>query len=82
VQGRREAVAAKRAHERGVDPRVAFELIVDVGAALYLEDEMTERCRPEAVKMLDEALATKPPDRRKMVLRREWSGIIFWAVSL
>lgn len=74
MQGSREAIAIEGAHECGIDLRISFEMIRDAGAALDLVEDVAERCRAEPVKAFDEALATKPPGRRKLGLLR-WEAL-------
>jgi hypothetical protein len=54
---RRKPVATKGSHELGVDLRISFEMIGNVGAVLDFVQEMPERRRTEAVKIFNK-LAT------------------------
>ena len=65
----RELIAPEGAHEGRINPRVSFEMIGNAGARLDFAKEMAEWRRAEPIQPLDEALAPKPPDRRKSRLR-------------
>jgi hypothetical protein len=80
AQGRRVAIPAKRAHERGINLRIGFETIGDAGAVLDLTKEMAERRRPEPMKAFDEALLAKPLAHRKLRLLRE--GVVGYPRSV
>ena len=80
MQHRRVSITPEGAHELRVYPRVSLEMIGDAGAVLDFAEKMPERRRAEPVKAFDEALATKPPGRRKLGLLRGrlwgYSGIV------
>jgi hypothetical protein len=64
-EGRGEFVAAEGSHEFRIDLRISFEPGGDIGPRFNLDfaDKMAERRRPEAVQILDEALAAEPKPR-------------------
>ncbi len=59
---RREFVPAGGSHEFRIDRRVVFGPSGDIGPRGIFDfaDKMSERRRPEAVQMLDDALAPEP----------------------
>jgi hypothetical protein len=69
AQGRREAIPAQRAHERGVNLCVSFEMIGDAGAVLNLAQKIAQRRRAKPMEGFDKALASKPMARRGLCLR-------------
>jgi hypothetical protein len=64
-----------------INPRISFEMIGNAGARFDLTKEMAERRQTEPMKMLDKALAPKPPDRRKLCLRWGLGAAIFRVVD-
>jgi hypothetical protein len=60
IQRRRESIAANRAYELGINPRIGFEPIGNAGAGFDLAQKMTQRRGSEVVQMLNESLAPRP----------------------
>jgi hypothetical protein len=64
-------MAAEGSHEFQIDLRVACEPGGDIGLCRYLDfvEEMPKRRRSKPMQMLDEPLAPKLLNRRKLCLR-------------